>query len=198
MVSSINDKRENNYYMHYKTKHLLHIFIALARIPYRLLNEAKKLYYTNKIKIQCGGYEGRVTVNAKSTVTKTTFFKDNIHFNGMEIGGGGKVTIGRNFHSGKNCMMITQDHKYDHGNAIPYDTDLYIFKNIDIEDNVWIGSNVIILGGAIIREGAIIQAGSVVVGEIPPYTICGGHPAKQFKTRNLESYKELKRLERFN
>ena len=33
----------------------------------------------------------------------------------MKIRGGGKVVIGNNFHSGEECMMISQNHNYDHG-----------------------------------------------------------------------------------
>ena len=86
---------------------------------------------------------------------------------------GGSVVVGNNFHSGIECLMITQNHNYDHGKKVPYD-DTYIYKNIVIEDNVWIGSRVIILGGVTIGEGAIIQAGSVVSKNIPKYAIAGG------------------------
>ena len=66
-----------------------------------------------------------------------------------------------------------------------------------IGDNVWIGDRVIILGGAVIGEGAIIQAGSVVIGEIPPMAIAGGHPAKVFKYRDMGHYIKLKNEGKF-
>lgn len=37
----------------------------------------------------------------------------------MNLAGTGTVKIGDNFHSGVECMMITQNHDYDDGNAIP-------------------------------------------------------------------------------
>ena len=49
-----------------------------------------------------------------------------------------------------------------------------------------------ILPGTKIGEGAIIQGGSVVHGEIPPYAIAGGNPAKVFKYRDIEHFKKLK------
>ena len=109
------------------------------------------------------------------------------------ISGKGMVSIGNNFHSGRDCLIISQTHNYDYGSAIPYD-DTYIERPITISDNVWIGDRVIILGGAIIGEGAIIQAGSVVIGEIPPLSIAGGHPAKVFKKRKEEHYYRLKNM----
>ncbi|PUU86070.1 MAG: acetyltransferase [Halanaerobium sp.] len=135
-------------------------------------------------------------VNKKSSVSKNTFLGNNVNFNGLSISGNGKVIIGDNFHSGKNCLFITQLHNYDNGKTIPYD-DTYITKDIEIEDNVWLGSRVIILGGVEIGEGAIIQAGSVVVNDIPKYSIAGGHPAKVFKHRDIEHYKKLKAENKF-
>ena len=115
----------------------------------------------------------------------------------MNIRQKGIVEIGDNFHSGSECMMITQIHNYDGGISIPYD-DTYVIKDITIEDNVWLGSRVIILGGVTISEGAIIQAGSVVVSDIPACAIAGGHPAKVFKYRDEEHYYKLKKDEKFH
>lgn len=92
--------------------------------------------------------------------------------------------------------MITQDHNYDKGEAVPYDQ-TYIYKDICVEDNVWIGERVIVLGGVTIGEGAIIQAGSVVVKNIPKYAIAGGHPAAVFKYRDVEHYERLKAQGKF-
>ena len=105
-----------------------------------------------------GGYGKGLKINGKTLLTRNTFLGSNVNFNGMQISGLGKVIIGDNFHSGIECMMITQFHNYDHGKAIPYDN-TYYYKNIVIEDNVWLGNKVIILGGVVIGEGAIVNAG---------------------------------------
>lgn len=165
------------------------------------------LYYLKYIKIlrkirerqvkrNCGSYVDVVRVGGVTKVTKNTFLGNNISFNGMDIGGGGKVIIGDNFHSGVECMMITQNHNIE-GEKIPYDS-TYIFKDIVIEDNVWLGNRVIILGGVTLGEGSIIQAGSVVVSDIPKCGIAGGHPAKVFKYRDEEHYYRLKSEEKFH
>ena len=149
-------------------------------------------YYTLRVKISCFSYLEPLKVNHKSYVSKNTILGSNVNFNGMRIIGGGKVIIGNNFHSGQDCMMINEYHKYNDGNAIPYDLTEVILKDIIIEDNVWIGSRVLILGGITIGEGAIIQAGSTVVSDIPKYAIVGGHPAKVFKYRDIKHYEKLK------
>lgn len=146
---------------------------------------------TSVVKRQCKSYGDHLRVNMFSVVTKNTIIGNNVNFNGMRISGNGKVLIGNNFHSGTECMIITSYHNYDQGAKIPYD-DTYMSKDVVIEDNVWLGSRVIVLGGVKIGEGAIIQAGSVVVKDIPSYGIAGGHPAKVFKYRDVEHYKQLK------
>ncbi|MBR6071677.1 MAG: CatB-related O-acetyltransferase [Acholeplasmatales bacterium] len=55
--------------------------------------------------------------------------------------------------------------------------------DIVIDDDVWIGVNCIILSGVHIGQGAIIGAGSVVTGNVEPYSIYGGAPAKLIKKR---------------
>lgn len=155
-----------------------------------LLKRALRLYYTNKVKHKSAYFKMPLNVNGKSSVTSKTFLGANVNFNGMSITGNGQVFIGDNFHSGHECLMITQMHNYE-GEKIPYDS-TYIYKDIIIENNVWLGSRVIILGGVTIGEGAIIQAGSVVVSNIPKYAIAGGHPAKVFSNRDKEHYEKLK------
>jgi chloramphenicol O-acetyltransferase type B len=129
-------------------------------------------------------------------LSRKTYLGRNCNFNGLLVEGGGKLIIGDNFHSGTNIHIITQNHNFDKGTKIPYDS-TYIYKDVIIEDNVWVGTGVIILGGVTIGEGAIIQAGSVVVNDVPKYSIVGGHPAKVFSTRNIEHYEKLKKLKQF-
>lgn len=58
--------------------------------------------------------------------------------------------------------------------------------DIVIDDDVWLCERVTILSGSHIGQGAIIAAGAVVSGEIPPYSIAGGIPAKVIKYRFQE------------
>lgn len=149
------------------------------------------LIFTFIVRMKCKQSGVKLKVNGFSTVSKNTILGSNVNFNGMEILGGGLVTIGDNFHSGKDCLMISQNHNFNQGSKIPYDN-TYILKDILIEDNVWFGDRVIVLGGVIIGEGAIIQAGSVVVKDVPRYAIAGGHPAKVFAERDITHYETLK------
>jgi len=156
----------------------------------------KRWNYKRRVVRRCGGYTEPLRVNGPCRVTPRTFLGRNVSFNGMAIRGGGRVTIGDNFHSGPECMILTRNHHYE-GESIPYD-ETYVDRDVVIGDNVWLGIRVIVLPGVTIGEGAIIQAGSVVVGDIPKYAIAGGHPCRVFGQRNAEHYERLKREGRFH
>lgn len=53
----------------------------------------------------------------------------------------------------------------------------------EIGHDVWIGHGALILPGARIGSGAIIGAGAVVAGEVAPYTIVAGNPARVIRRR---------------
>lgn len=52
-----------------------------------------------------------------------------------------------------------------------------------IGDDVWIGAGATLLDGARIGRGAVIAAGAVVDGDVPPYQVWGGVPARFLKER---------------
>lgn len=54
---------------------------------------------------------------------------------------------------------------------------------VEIGNDVWIGHNVMIIDGVRIGDGAIIAAGAIVTGNVPPYAIYGGVPAKLIRYR---------------
>lgn len=160
-----------------------------------IIRKLRTDFCTSMCKKTAKQYGNGLHINHWSKFTSKTYIGDNCHFNGMKITGNGMVTIGSNFHSGGGILILTSNHNYE-GKAIPYDNAM-VDGNVIIEDNVWLGQNVTILQGVKIGEGAIIQAGSVVVSDIEPCSIAGGHPAKVFKKRNEEHYFQLKTEQKF-
>jgi len=129
-------------------------------------------------------------------VTNKTRLGNNVHINGLMVYGSGNLTIGNNFHSGKELLIYTSTHNYKSGNAIPYD-ETFIDEDVVIEDNVWIGVRSIILPGVTIKEGAIIGAGSVIAKDVEPCAIVTGNPAIILGYRNQERYELLKTNKKF-
>lgn len=172
-------------------------FIPQKSIREKYKKEIRMRAWADSIRKTAKSCGEHLCVGGPSNVNCNTVLADHVCFNGMKVSGCGNIKIGRYFHSGIECLIIAQNHNYDKGDAIPYD-DTYIYKDIEIGDFVWLGSRVMILPGTKIGEGAIIQGGSVVHGEIPPYAIAGGNPAKVFKYRDIEHFKKLKEEGKFH
>lgn len=157
----------------------------------------RRQYYSNLARnraVECGE---NLKVNYQCVFSGRIYFGNNCNFNGIKVLGGGEVRFGNNFHSGVECMIITQNHNYDNGDAVPYDS-TYILKQVFIEDNVWFGNRVIVVGNVRIGEGSIIAAGSVVSKDVPKCAIVGGNPARVIKYRNVEHYEDLKLQGKFH
>jgi len=69
------------------------------------------------------------------------------------------------------------------GKVVPRIEELPYKGDTVIGNDVWIGYNALIMPGVKVGDGAIIAAGSVVTGDIDPYAIVGGNPAKIIKKR---------------
>lgn len=108
----------------------------------------------------------------------------------------GPLSIGNNVIIAANCTLISRNHDFHKGDALPYGT-AYAYKPIVIQDNVWIGSNVSIIPGVCIGEGAVIGLGSVVTHDVPPCAVVGGNPARVIRERDKKHYERLLTEEKF-
>lgn len=158
---------------------------------HNLLSFLRRLYFRERVRRRAKECQGTLNVNFKTKVTSNTILGNNFNSNGLLILGDGGVIIGDNFHCGFGCVFLTENHNHM-GEKIPYDS-TYLTKDITVGDNVWLGINVTLLPGVKIGEGVIIQAGSVVVNDIPPLAIAGGHPARVFSQRDDKHYFNLKK-----
>ena len=69
---------------------------------------------------------------------------------------------------------------------------LYADEEALIEDDVWLGYGTVVLTGVTVGRGCVVAAGSVVTGDIPPYSIAAGVPAKVIGRR----FQDLKTIAR--
>ena len=179
---------------------LVNIFVSIfvkknkrAYVKSKILSFFKKTKVKKKAKFV--GEDFKCTGVNEVRVNKHTYIGSHVSINGLLVYGDGDLNIGDYVHMGAETVICTDNHNYE-GDAIPYDTTV-IRKPVNIASYVWIGTRSTILPGTTIGEGAIIQAGSVVHGDIPPYSIAGGNPAKVFKTRNVEHFLKMKEEKRF-
>lgn len=84
---------------------------------------------------------------------------------------------------GPNVSIVGGDHKFDVVGVPSRNTGRDIEKPVKIGKDAWLGAGSTIVHGVKIGEGSVIAAGSLVLKDVPPYTIYGGHPAKFIKNR---------------
>lgn len=93
------------------------------------------------------------------------------------IGGAGGVTIGDDVITGQWVSFHPENHEFGDLDT-PIRLQGVTRKGIVVGGDCWIGAKVTVLDGARIGRGCVIAAGAVVRGEIPPYSIAAGVPAR--------------------
>jgi len=101
------------------------------------------------------------------------------------IGGAGGVLIGNDVIMGQYVSFHPENHNTQLV-EIPIRLQGVNRKGIIVGDNCWIGAKVTFLDGATVGKGCVIAAGAVVRGEIPPYSIAAGVPARIIKSREMD------------
>lgn len=96
----------------------------------------------------------------------------------------GAVTIGNNVMMGPDCIIYSQNHRFDDLDRPMIEQGFQDEVPVVIGDDVWIGARVTILPGVYVGCHTIIAAGAVVTKDVPDYAIVGGVPAKVLKYRN--------------
>jgi len=98
------------------------------------------------------------------------------------IYGNGGVRIGRDVMIAAHTCITSVGHRHDLMH-VPMMAQGIEVGPVTIEDDVWIGMNCTLLPGVTIGRGAIVAAGAVVRGDVAPYTIVGGVPARVIARR---------------
>lgn len=63
-------------------------------------------------------------------------------------------------------------------------------RNIVVGRGAWIATGAIVLGPCTIGEHAVVAAGAVVTGDVEPYTVVGGVPARPLRTGQLRQQQD--------
>jgi acetyltransferase-like isoleucine patch superfamily enzyme len=103
---------------------------------------------------------------------------------GTVVYSGNGVTLGKYVMVASNCTFAPTNHAFERRD-VPMIRQRFMPSRggILVEDDVWIGAGCVILDGAILRRGCIVGANSVVSGELEPFSINYGSPARFIKWR---------------
>ncbi len=107
-----------------------------------------------------------------------------------------QIHIGRFCQIAEGVQIITQSANHDMSGfttfpfpifdpkqIASYRSDLPRGEDVVVGHDVWVGRGAVLMPKARIGDGAIIAAGAVVQGDVPPYAIFGGNPAKLIRMR---------------
>jgi acetyltransferase-like isoleucine patch superfamily enzyme len=96
--------------------------------------------------------------------------------------GSGDITVGEYAFFGHNVSVLTGTHDI---NRFGRERQLAIprtGRDIVIGEGAWVASNVMVLGPCVIGAHAVVGGGSLVLGDVDPYTIVAGSPARFLRT----------------
>jgi acetyltransferase-like isoleucine patch superfamily enzyme len=136
------------------------------------------------IRIGEGVFVGRNTILSCKNGNIVIGDRANLGFN-CEIFSASHVRVGKSVLMAAYTYLVGGDHLYDRID-VPVLEQGRIARGIDVDDNAWLGTHVVVTDGSRIGRDAIIGAGAVVVGEIPPFAIATGIPAKVVRDRRGE------------
>jgi virginiamycin A acetyltransferase len=125
------------------------------------------------VKIKFTGGSGDVTIG------ECTYLNS-----GCVVYSGNGITFGRDVLVAANCVFAPTNHEFVRRDVSIREQGFRPSKGgIQIGDDVWIGAGSVFLDGAVVGHGAVIGALSLVRGEIEPYAIVAGIPARRIGTR---------------
>lgn len=185
-------------------------FVALIYKSVNLFRRAWNRYIVSKMKcalLESVGKNVRIGIGMRASQWSNVSIGDNVSIgsNNLFLNTRAKIIISDHVMFGPNVTVITGSHRTDmigrymitvkDEEKRPVDD-----QNVVFEGDNWIGANATILQGVTVGRGAVIAAGAVVTKDVPPYSICGGVPARVIKYRfseeDLEKHKTL--LHEFN
>ncbi len=134
----------------------------------------------NNSRVMTGAYLCSYVSNSRPGEGIVTGSECWIGVNAVLGSGQGGLYIGNNVLIGPNAVIVTGNHDYEKMDLTAIEQ-VYYGTPIHIGDNVWIGANAVVLGGVTIGNHAVIAAGAVVAGDVAPYTVVGGVPARKIR-----------------
>lgn len=111
--------------------------------------------------------------------------EDHVHIGpNCLLGSAERLTVGRYTLIGFSCSIGGLQHGFEDAGTPIVKQSLVSRGGVVIGADVWLGANVTVMDGVTIGDGAVIGAGSVVTGDIPPYTVAVGAPARVIRERS--------------
>jgi acetyltransferase-like isoleucine patch superfamily enzyme len=93
----------------------------------------------------------------------------------------GDVTIGEYAFFGHNVSVLTGTHDWTKFGAERQVAVPSSGRNVVIEEGAWLSSHVVVVAPCRIGAHSVVGVGSLVLGDVEPYTVVAGSPAKALR-----------------
>jgi acetyltransferase-like isoleucine patch superfamily enzyme len=94
----------------------------------------------------------------------------------------GDITVGDYAFFGHNVSVLTGTHDWTRFGAERQSAVPDSGRDVVIEEGVWVSSNAVIVAPCRIGAHAVVGVGALVLGDVDPYTIVAGNPARVLRT----------------
>lgn len=146
----------------------------------------KNVTIRNLARLECLNKWNNNNILSNISIGDNTLIEQMAHIIGF-----GNVKIGKGCLISARCFISSCNHIYEEIDKPVFEQGL-ISKDVEIGDNCFIGMDVKIFAGSKIGKNVIIGANSIVTGEIPPYSVAVGIPAKVIKKYDFEKKEWIK------
>jgi len=146
----------------------------IGRCPFRFLRRSYLQFYLGSL---AGGTH--VQMGCRFLNGRKVFFGERnvINFGCLFDGRGYTIRTGSDVSIGPEAAVLTLGHDPQSAEFANRGGDVLI------GDRVWIGYRALILPGVSLGNGAVVAAGAVVTGNVDPFTIVAGVPARKIADR---------------
>ena len=90
----------------------------------------------------------------------------------------GDVTVGEHAFFGHNVSILTGTHDFTRFGAERQVAVPKSGRDVVIDEGAWLSSNVVVVAPCRVGAHSVVGVGSIVLGDVEPYTVVAGSPAK--------------------
>jgi acetyltransferase-like isoleucine patch superfamily enzyme len=98
------------------------------------------------------------------------------------VGCSGFVSIGSHVLMGPRVSLLAENHNLESADETIKAQGVTRLP-ITVEDDVWLGAGCTVVGGVTIGRGSVVAAGAVVTGDVEPWSVVAGVPARLVRSR---------------